>query len=138
MTLITGSYNIYDHGICVPLLTQPTFGQWLPREPLGIDGNGHAVYPALREFEMTWDLMDLDTAHQLQDFYDDTLVTGTVVVDLPLFNSDNIHHGTPPIDTRDTYNFFSYTGCVLREPEFGQYFEYARGDVKLLIVRIRT
>lgn len=134
MTLITGSYNIYDHGVCVPLLTQPSSGQWMPRETLGVDGNGHAIYPALREFELTWDFMDLDTAHQLQDFYDDMEVTGTVVVDLPLFNSDSIHHA----NLSDTYNFFSYSGCVLREPEFSQYFEYARGDVKLLIVRIRT
>jgi hypothetical protein len=128
MTYITGTYCINHDSF----ITQPTAGQWIPREPLGIDGNGHAVYPALREFEMVWDFMDLESAHQLQDFYNNTLVTGTVIVDLPNFNSHPT--GTDPIQ----YQLSSYTGCVLREPEFGQYFEYSRGDVKLLIVRIRT
>jgi hypothetical protein len=109
------------------LLTQPSGGQWVPRESVGIDGNGHAIYQSLREFEMAWDYIDLDTTHQLQDFYDTGSNTGTVVVDLPLFN-----------DVGATGTYYSYTGCVLREPEFGQYFEYHREDVKLLIVRIKT
>lgn len=129
--MITGS--VYGIG-GVPILTQPSVGHWIPRESLGIDGNGHAVYPALREFEMIWEMVDLDTAHQLQDFYDSVSITGTVVVNLPLFNSANVPHA----GLSSTYSFFAYTGCVLREPEFGQYFEYSRQDVKLLIVRIRT
>ena len=109
------------------LLTQPTAGQWTPRESLGIDGNGHAIYPYMREFEMDWDLIDLDTSNQLQTFYDTVSNTGTVSVDLPYFN-----------DVGATGTFQTYSGCVLREPEFGQYFEYYRENAKLLIVRIRT
>lgn len=111
----------------ITLLTQPTAGGWVPRESLGVDGNGHAIYPSMREFEMVWDYIDLDMSHQLQDFYDTVSNTGTVTVDLPLFN-----------DVGATGTYQAYSGCVLREPEFGQYFEYHRGDVKLLIVRIRT
>jgi hypothetical protein len=109
------------------ILTQPTAGGWVARETLGVDGNGHAIYPSLREFEMVWDYIDLDTSHQLQDFYDTVSNTGTISVDLPLFN-----------DVGATGTYQTYSGCVMREPEFGQYFEYHRGDVKLLIVRIRT
>jgi hypothetical protein len=109
------------------LLTQPTAGQWVARETLGVDGNGHAIYPSLREFEMVWSLIDLDTSNQLQNFYNTVSNTGTVVVDLPLFN-----------DLGATGTYYPYSGCVLREPEFGQYFEYNRQDAKLLIVRIRT
>ena len=111
----------------VILLTQPTAGQWTSRETLGVDGNGHAVYPSLREFELTWDLVDLDTSNQLQNFYNGIDNTGTVSVDLPLFN-----------DVGATGTFQTYSGCILREPEFEQYFEYYRENAKLLIVRIRT
>jgi hypothetical protein len=111
------------------ILTQPTAGKWIPREPLGIDGNGHAIYSSIREFELVWDMVDLNTAHQLQGFYDTVSITGSVVVSLPLFNDSGPSTGT---------TYYDYTGCVLREPEFGQYFDYYRQDVKLLIVRIRT
>jgi len=118
------------------LKTQPTSGQWIPRGSLGIDGNGHAVYPALREFEMLWDLVDWDVAHQIQDFYDTVSNTGTVSVHLP----PHLPTGTSFDANGDiTTNYFrEYSGCVLREPEFGPYFQYNRQDVKLLIVRIKT
>jgi hypothetical protein len=122
----------------VTLLTQPTAGGWVVRDSLGIDGNGHAIYPSLREFEMVWDYIDLDMSHQLQDFYDTVSNTGTISVDLPKFNAGWDGSIVLVSGSSSVYLFETYSGCVLREPEFGQYFEYHRGDVKLLIVRIKT
>ena len=129
--MITGScYRISG----IPIITQPATGQWLPRNSLGIDGNGHAIYPSLREFEMVWELIDQQTVYQLQGFYNSIGNTGTVVVDLPKFGDT----GIPLAPDGTTGTFESYTGCILREPEFGQYFEYHRESANLLIVRIRT
>ena len=47
------------------LIIQPTTGQWLPREAVGIDGNGHPVYPATREFELNWQLENPAVALEL-------------------------------------------------------------------------
>lgn len=111
------------------LTTQPTSGQWIPRESIGIDGSGHAVYPAYREFELQWDLIDLTSSYQLQDFFDNASVTGTVSVDLPKCKDAG--------SSGDSV-FWQYSGCVLREPEFDRYFESHRASVRLLIARIRT
>ncbi len=39
-------------------IQQPTSGQWVRRENLGINGLGNAIYPAVREFEMRWVISD--------------------------------------------------------------------------------
>lgn len=107
------------------LLLQPTTGRWIPRESLGIDGNGHKIYPALREFELSWDLIDVASLKQLQDFFDNIGATGTVSVDLPTLKTA-------------TYGFTTYSGCVIQEPEYGVYFEEYPTSMKLLITKIRT
>lgn len=118
-------YKIND----TQLTTQPTSGRWIPRESLGTDGNGHAIYPSLREFELEWDLIDLASSSQLQTFFDNAFVTGTVSVDLPKHNDSGVS---------GTSIFWQYSGCVLREPDFDRYFESNRTAVRLLIVKIRT
>lgn len=107
------------------LLVQPTQGRWMPRDSLGIDGNGHMVYPKYRDFEMSWELIDVTSLKQLQDFFDNLGATGTVSVDLPT-------HKTA------SFGFTTYSGCVMREPEFGEYFEEHPGSIRLLISRIKT
>lgn len=114
-------YKIND----IELALQPTTGRWLPRQQLGIDGNGHPVYPAFREFEMQWGLMGVSGSHQLQNFFETVVTTGSAVVDLPRYQ-----------DT--TYNFFSYSGCALREPDWGRFFTEHQTNVTLLVTRIRT
>ena len=118
---VTGSYAINGNEFTV----QPTSGRWMPRDELGIDGNGHFVYPAYREFEITWGLVDPADVNQLQTFFNSIGNTGTAIVDLPKYADAN-------------YTFQSYTGCVLREPEIGAYFSEHQTDVTLLIVKIRT
>lgn len=107
------------------IFIQPTNGKWMPREPLDYSGNGHAIYPALRKFEIHWQLLDDTTVGQLQDFFDAVGQTGTVVVDLPEYGAS-------------TYAFFAYSGCILEEPKFGDYFVEHSKDVFLTVRNIRT
>lgn len=117
----SGSYGINGTDI----VTQPTSGEWLPRELIAIDGNQHAVYPLLRNFQMTWQLEDPSDFNQLQTFFDGIGTVGSVVVDLPEYGAA-------------TYVFFPYSGCVLREPFAGPYFTEHHTEVRLLVARIRT
>lgn len=110
----------------VILSLQPTTGRWIPREELGRDGNGHPIYPSVYSFEMTWDLIGSDDFYQLVGFFDSMNVTGSVVVDLPKYRSA-------------TGGFYSYTGCVLSEPEPQEYFvDGYINSVKLLVTNIRA
>lgn len=106
------------------LLIQPTSGRWMPRESLARDGWGHNVYPGVYQFEMVFGLEFPSGTAQLQDFFDSVNVTGTAVVDLPRYNYP-------------TYEFFSYSGCVIDEPTFERYFTEHQTSVKLLISNIR-
>jgi len=104
---------------------QPTIGRWLSRDILGIDGNGHAIYPGVYQFELQWQLEDVSEYYQLLSFFDGLTATGTVVVDLPKLRSS-------------TYTFYAYTGCVIQEPDFGGYFTEHTKQVKLLVTNIRA
>ena len=105
---------------------QPTTHNWVPRDPIGIDGNGHAVYPAVREYEITWDFLSAAEFNTLYGYFLATGATGTIVSMLPKY---------PPIPS---YGFYAYSGTVLREPTFKDFFENYYTDVKLLIVKILT
>ena len=107
------------------LVLQPTSGAWLPREELGIDGNGMPIYPRYRSFELAWDLIDEASLYQVQNFFSTLVITGSVVVDLPSQKSS-------------TYVFQSYTGCILHEPVTDMFWEQHLTSAKLLISRIRT
>lgn len=108
----------------VELLLPPTEYGWLSRSLIGVSGKAHPVYPAVREFEMKWDFMDSASFNQVQQFYFGIQSTGTMVVDLPYFSV------TP-------FQFYSYTGCTLKEPEVGTFFEEHIGDVTLVIMKAR-
>ncbi len=110
----------------VTLTYQPTSHNYISREPIGIDGNGHAVYPALREFEITWDFLTIEEFNNLYGYFLATGATGTVVSSLPQW---------PPVGV---YQFRNYSGTVLREPTASEFYENYVKDVKLLIVRILT
>lgn len=66
---------------------QPSSGQWQEREELDVDGNGHSIYPAVREFEIKWDLMSMSEFSQVETFYNNQGTTGSVVSELPLWLS---------------------------------------------------
>jgi hypothetical protein len=115
------TYKIND----TELLIQPTDAHWISRESLARDGVGHNIYPGIYQFEMTFQLEFTSGTSQLQDFYDAVAVTGTAVVELPRYNYP-------------TYEFFAYSGCVIDEPIFDNYFAEHQRSVKLLISNIRT
>ena len=104
------------------LLLMPTEARWVDRAMIGITGNGRPTYPASRQFEMKWGFMSMTEFHQVQGFYNSIQSTGTVVVDLP-------KQGTTP------YQFYSYSGCTLQEPNVGVFFETYVSDVSLLILK---
>lgn len=107
------------------LTAQPTIHRWVDRDAVGIDGNAHAMYPLFREYEIEWDFMSASEFNQIRTFFSAIGNTGTVVAEIPQYGSS-------------TYVFYAYTGCVLREPTYENYYETYYQGVKLLIVRIRT
>lgn len=104
---------------------QPTTGRWLPRSIFGIAGNGHAIYSGVRQFEITWNITSPSGTYQLQNWFETILATGTAVVDLPKYGDAE-------------YQFFSYSGCAVREPEYSPYFSENITSVSLLITNIKT
>lgn len=110
----------------VDISIEPTSGRWLPREQVGLDGNGKPVYSPYRRFEITWSLITPAQYSELIGYFDNLAVTGSLIVDLPKF------------DNPSTYAFTSYTGCFVQEPEAGLYFSEHQTSVRLLVTHIRT
>lgn len=107
-------------------LMRPTKAKWIKRDELGIDGNGHPVYPAVRGFEISWNLMHPTDYAQIINAYNVVQNTGTVAFDLPSY-------GSPTLGL-----FKCYSGCVVSEPEVGEFFQGYVADVSLLIYNVRT
>ena len=104
---------------------QPTSGNWVNREIAGYTGNQNPIYPGLRSYELSWDIIEESDLYQLQGFFNGITASGSVVAELPKYADA-------------TYNFFAYTGCMLNEPQIGPFFEQHPMQAKLLISRIRT
>src|SRR5512139_2561459 len=107
------------------LTTQPESGEWKNREPIGVDGNGRPIYPAPREFEMKWGLISMSDWVQLRTFFQSVSATGTVVAGLPQYGASS-------------WTFYSYSGCILNEPQAGVYFEEHIQDARLVVSKIIT
>ena len=115
------SYQINGTGI--PL--EPEEGRWMPQTVLGIDGNGRAIYPPTREFELRWGLMSTSQYWQFQSWWQSIGATGTVTADLPKYASA-------------AYEFYTYTGVFVQQPESRQFYTEHYTDVVLLITNITT
>jgi hypothetical protein len=109
----------------VELLIQPTSGNWLARNAVGMDALGHSIYPPYRQFQMQWDLMSPTGTQQLQNYFSLVNNTGTANVDLPQYGAGD-------------YQFRTYSGCILQEPEWNVYFSEYITRVTMLVTRIRT
>ena len=108
-------------------ILQPSEGHWVPRNVLAIDGAGHPIFSAIREFELDWDIIDTPTWNQLQAFYNTCGNTGTVVANLP-------QYGATP------FLYVPYSGCTMGEPEVQGSFLTQDGylqKVKVVIMNIR-
>lgn len=120
----TGTFQLNG----VDLAIQPSEGHWVPRATLAIDGAGHPIFPAVREFELDWDIFDQNTWNQVQLVYNSVSNTGTFVATLPTYGGPN-------------FSFFPYSGCTMGEPEVAGSFITQDGylqRVKLVIMNIRT
>ena len=104
---------------------QPTTGRWIPRRMEGRDGNGRPIYEPTRRFEMKWGVLTPVLYDDLQDYFLGISVSGTVIVDLPVY-------------TTGSYVFESYTGCYINEPETNVFFSEYYTDVSLLVTNIVT
>ena len=122
MTTVVNSFSING----VLLTHQPTEHGWQNREIVGVDGNGHNVYVATREYQLEWDFLDATEFNEIYGYFLSVGNTGTAVVGLPQY---------PPVGV---YQFYSYSGCVLYEPTYEGYMENYYKSVKLLIVKIVT
>ena len=107
------------------LTLQPTNGKWLPKVLMGVDGNGHPIYSAMRDFQLTWQLISPADFNQILLFFNAVITTGSAVAELPKFNSS-------------TYTFYAYTGCVLQEPELAEFFNEYLTNATMVITGIRA
>lgn len=117
----SGTYAFNGTNLTLP----PSQGKWSDRDILGLDGNGRPIYPSVREFTMTWELMDVTSLQQLINAQLSVANTGSSVVDLPKWGAS-------------AYLFDSYSGCFINEVVVGQYFAEHVESVNLLITNIRT
>ena len=107
-------------------ILQPTSHRWMPRNILGYSGSGHPIYVGVREYQLQWSLNSIGDYYQLLQSFNNLSGTSTAVIDLPNFYSTG------------TYTFYSYSGCVLQEPEYAEWFNGYYSEVKLLVSNIRT
>ena len=118
---ISGSYAINGTN----LYLQPEEGNWVKRDEIGVDGNNRPIYPAIREFELSWGLMSTSEVKQLIDAQLLVSNTGTIVFDLPKWGDTN-------------WTFYSYSGTFIRDVEVGAYFSEYVKDVRVTVANIRT
>lgn len=118
-TGLSGTYAINTNDLC------PETARWIPKSPLGIDGNGHPIYSAVKEFEMTWGLISMSDFNTLYQSYVLVSNTGTITADLPEWGASD-------------FRFRRYSGTIIHEPETGEFFTNHVSNVRLLITNIRT
>src|SRR5690349_4879054 len=102
----------------------PTEAGWIDRNEKGVSGDGHSIYPLARKFELRWNLLSMEEFQTIVGFYNLVQSTGSFIADLPRY--------------AQPWAFTSYTGCVMKEPSTGKFFETYVQDVSLLIVNIIT
>ena len=103
----------------------PTTHRWVERTQYGIDGGGHPVYPQIRSYEMTWNLISPENAQQIINFYNQVGNTGTITTCLPEWNASD-------------YRFKNYSGTTLEEPEMQGWFMGFIEELKLLVLSVNT
>jgi len=104
-------------------IAQPTDHHWIERDKLGDDGNGVAVYVTPRQYELKWDFIDTEEFGTIYSQFQAQGVTGSVVASLPKWNTN-------------PYQFYAYSGTIMRELTYDGWFQNYYSNVRLLIVRI--
>lgn len=117
----SGTYALNGTNLSLP----PSEGTWGGREIIGMDGNGRPIYPSIREFTMTWNLISVSDLKSIIDAQLSVANTGSSVVDLPKWGDVG-------------YLFYSYSGAYVNEPKVGKYFAEHIESVTLVVSNIRT
>lgn len=115
---MSGTYQI--DGVNIP---KPTTGKWEQRDELGRDGLGKPIYGSVRSFRLVWEYLSPEDANTLYALYKAKESTGSYVVSLPAYD--------------DLYNFKTYSGTYLTEPEYAEFFETHVSNFGFLVVNIR-
>jgi hypothetical protein len=107
------------------LMLPPTTAGWIESDLLGTSGDGHGIYPAIQQFQMTFNLTSQQEWYELQAYFNRVSVTGTLVASLP-------------DPTSSTFAYRNFSGVTLRKPTMTEYFsEEWSSEVKLvLLVRV--
>lgn len=103
----------------------PTSHRWVERTSYGIDGGAHPVYSQVRSYELTWNLISIEDAQQIINFYNLVGNTGTVTSCLPQWGAAD-------------YRFKNYSGTTLEEPQMQGYFVGFIEELRLLILNVTT
>lgn len=106
-------------------ITQPAESHWIDRDEVAVSGLGHAIYPGVRQHELQWDFLTPAEFYTILNWYTGQAASGSVIMDLPTWGGS-------------MWNFKSYTGAVLREPQYDVFFEQYYQSVRLLVVNVRT
>lgn len=117
----SGSFGVNGTNFILP----PSQFGWSERQEFGEDGGGHPIYSAYRSFDISWELCHPNDMKQILDAYALCSTTGTVSFDLPQWAADG-------------YKFATYSGCTMKEPAMGNYFNEYIQNVKLRIQMVRT
>jgi len=107
-------------------ILQPSEHGWVSRPLLGLTGAGQPIYPGVREYEMRWALASAEDYRQLVNAFNALSGSSTANLDMPYF-----------IVTGTYEPFCTYSGCILMEPEYANWFNTYYQDVTLLITHIR-
>ena len=117
--MATGTYAVNN----VAFALMPTTGRWMPRNLIGISGDGHDIYGRTREFQLRWGLASPSEFNQWYTWFNSIGVTGTVVFSLPQYGAA-------------TYEFKNYSGCTISEPNIGEYFTENHREVAITLRNI--
>lgn len=84
----------------------PTDFRYLPRRPIGLQGDGRPIYPGIRSAQLRWDIKSYAEWSNLQVSFEQFQSQGTAVVNIPAF----------PTGSNQSYGFTEYSGVYLSEP----------------------
>ena len=107
------------------LMLPPTTAGWMEQESIGTNGAGYQIYPALREFQMTFNLTSQNEWFELRNYFNMVGTTGTLVATLP--DIDN-----------NTFAYKNYTGVILRQPTMQEYFNEEWSTEVRVTLLVRT
>lgn len=104
---------------------QPSAHRWVNQEIIGTTGDGHPIYPAFRSYELEFDFQSALEFNEFQNSFNAIGLTGTANVSLP-------EYGVA------TYQFRTYSGTVITQPTYSDYYQNYYQEAKITIQKIRT